>query len=288
MSKTSSLIILKILFLISLFVLVNGLMIGIRGKLNKDILESKNIIASKKGAIGRLLEHLNAQYKNSRVYKWIDNYLLKAGNPLNLTPASYITLKIVLTVLIPVYAYMNYHEFSMSFLGFLTGLFVIDIMILIEKKGRKEQILEDLPDVVDSLKLQVSSGVPLASAVQELYKIPKNKSFSKRLEKLSATYSITKDMSIAVEEFKKYFDMVEIEGLCLTLEQNETTGSSLGLLKNQSEILQANHIFKIQKDTKKKEYIVIFSMILILINIASIILYPIVSQINQSLKSIFS
>jgi methionyl-tRNA synthetase len=95
-------------------------------------------------------------------------------------------------------------------------------------------------------------------------------------------------MSLAVNEFKKHFDMVEIEGLCLTLEQNETTGSSLGLLQNQSEILQANHIFKIQKDTKKKEYIVIFSMILILINIASVILYPIVSQINQSLKTIFS
>lgn len=261
---------------------------SLREKLNKDILEAKNITVSKKGAIGQLLEYLNVQYKNSNVFKWTDNYLLKAGNPMNISPASYFALKIVLAVLIPIYAYMNYHDFWMTFLGFLTGLFVIDVMILIEKKSRKEQILEDLPDVVDSLRIQVSSGVPLASAVQELYKIPRNKSFSKRLEKLSATYSITKNMGFAVGEFKKHFDMVEIEGLCLTLEQNEATGSSLGLLENQSQILQANHIFKIQKDTKKKEYIVIFSMILILINIASIILYPIVSQINQSLKSIFS
>lgn len=282
------LIILKLILLIVLFIQVYILIIKLRGKVNKDIQEAKNVLVSKKGWFGRLIEYLDTKFNHYSYFKKVEDYLLKAGNPLNLTPVSYTFYKALLTVIIPVYAYINYKNFQMTFLGFLTGLFVLDIIIFIEKRSRKEQILNDLPDVIESLKIQVLSGIPLTSAIQEIYKIPQNKNFSKLLEMLAARYSVTKDMSLAVDEFRKHFDMVEIEGLCLTLEQNETTGSSLGLLENQSQILHANYIFKIQRDTKKKEYIVIFSMVLILINIASVIFYPILSQINESLKSIFS
>lgn len=284
----SILLILKVVFFIIIFTQVYYLLIKLRGRINRDIQEAKNISSSRKWIIGRFFDYLDSQYNNLAIYNRINDYLLKAGNPLNLTPTSYIFLKIVLSIAIPFYAYINYKNFEMTFLGFLTGLFVLDVIILIEKQNRKQQILNDLPDIIDSLKIQVSSGVPLTAAIQELYKIPKNKNFSKLLEHMTARYSLTKDMTLAVEEFRKHFDMVEIEGLCLTLEQNEATGSSLALLENQSQILHANHIFKIQRDTKKKEYLVIICMILILINIASVILYPIVSQINQSLKSIFS
>lgn len=289
MRKIESLLLLfKFILFLALFIQIYYLLIKLRGKLNRDIQEARNVSVSQKGIVGRFFEYLDKRYKDISIYKRIDNYLLKAGNPLDLTPMKYIVFKIMLSVFIPIFAYINYKDFQMTFFGFLTGLFVIDIMIYIEKNNRTEQILSDLPDVIDSLKIQVSSGIPLTSAVQELYKIPQNKEFSRLLEKMSATYSITKDMNLAVDEFKKHFDMVEIEGLCLTLEQNELTGSSLGLLENQSQILQSNYIFKIQKETKKKEYIVIFTMILILVNIASIILYPIVSQVNQSMKSIFN
>lgn len=268
--------------------MVYSLMIRFQGNFDKDILEAKNASYAKKGFFGRLFEYWGNKYKDTPHYKSLDNYLLKAGNPLNLTPPTYVFLKVLLTVFVPIYAYMNYKSFQMTILGLLTGLFVIDLIIFIEKRNRTNEILNDLPDVIDSLKIQILSGIPLTSAIMELYKIPKNKSFKRLLELLAARYSITRDMSLAVNEFRKHFDMVEIEGFCLTLEQNEQTGSSLGLLENQSQILQANYIFKIQRDTKKKEYIVIFCMILILVNIASIILYPIISQINQSLNTIFS
>ena len=182
-------------------------------------------------------------------------------------------------ILIPIYAYINYKNFIMPFFGLITGFFVLDVIILVEKSNRKNRILSDLPDVIDSLNVQVSSGLPLTASIQELYKIPKDKEFSRLLELLSANYSITKDMQKSVDEFRRYFDMVEIEGLCLTLEQNEITGSSLRLLENQSQVLQANYFLKIQREKKKKEYVVIFCMILILINIATVILYPIVSQL---------
>jgi len=282
------LFLIKIILFVIIFIQIFYLLINLRGKFNKDIQEAKDMSYDKRGLLGRIFKDFSNKFVDNNYYKNLENYLLKAGNPLNLTPIIYVFLKILLTLLIPIYAYINYQNFQMTFLGLLTGFFVLDIIILIEKRNRRVEILNDLPDVIDSLRIQVLSGIPLTSAIQELYKIPKNKSLKRLLELLSARYSITKDMTMAVEEFRRNFDVVEIEGLCLTLEQNETTGSSLGLLQNQSEILQANYIFKIQKDTKNKEYIVIFAMILILVNIASIILYPIISQINQSLKTIFS
>lgn len=282
------LLILKLLLFILLFLQVYQMLISLRSDFNKDIQEAKNAEYISKKPVNNFITYIEGKYKNNTYYLKINDYLLKAGNPLNLTPTTYMIFKLVLTLIIPLYAYMNYKNFQMTLLGFLTGFFVIDVLIMIEKRNRAAQIISDLPDVVDSLKIQVLSGIPLNSAVLELHKIPKNKNFREHLKMLAARYSITKDMSSAVAEFRKNFDMVEIEGLCLTLEQNETTGSSLGLLENQSQILQANYIFKIQKDTKKKEYLVIICMILVLINIASIILYPIISQINQSLKTIFS
>ena len=278
----------KILIFIALSVQIYFLIVKIRGNTNKNIQEAKNIQYSKKSLISLLLEYLNTNYKESRIYKRIDIFLLKAGNPMNITPAIYIFIKLILMILIPVYAYINYKNFIMPLFGLITGFFVLDIIIIIEKNNRKIRILNDLPDIIDSLKIQVSSGVPLTASIQELYKIPRDKEFSKLLQLLSARYSLSKDMDSAIAEFKKHFDMIEIEGLCLTLEQNEKTGSSLQLLENQSEVLQSNYFMKIQRETKKKEYVVIVCMILILMNIATVILYPIVSQINQSLDSIFS
>lgn len=209
--------------------------------------------------------------------------LAQAGHPrfIGQTPAHFYAAKLLFALILGI-------RFGTGgILPFLTyaavGFFLPDFLLRMAIRRRHEQILEQLPQMLDFMAVALSSGsggIPAALAA-----LPHRLSGPLREEvvRLSAEYALTMDLPRALAAFAQRIGMEEIDHFCLALRQAEVTGRVRRLLTSQSEALK----LRLEADRRRQlatraNFLPIVSVLMVL-NIMLIIGLPLMFELTSNL-----
>ena len=225
--------------------------------------------AVKGGGTLSLAERLLGWYGNRAE---IGYRLARAGHPkyLGQTPAHFYASKLVLALACALF--FGQSGWSLLFYG-LGGFFAPDALIWLGEKKRREQMLEELPDMLDFLRKSLSSGAQLP---QTLAILPDRLQGPLREEvvRLGAHYNLTMDLDAALEEFSRRVTLDEVDNMILALKQGEQTGKIKKLLGQQYEMLKSRMSSDLQKSTKNRANFLPLVSVLMVANIMLLVVTP--------------
>lgn len=205
-------------------------------------------------------------------YESIRKYLKKFGNPLGLTPAGYILLKVLIAVIFML-SFILSKAYVFGIIVAAIGYYTPDIICIIKDKEDMKIIKFELKNIYDSINMQMAAGVFIGKALTECYLIASNKRFKKRLAVLSAEINITQNIDAALTNFSENFNSEEIKNFVLTIKQSLQTGQSKQQIEDMSEELSEMNLIAVQESTKRIDDTVTFIELLIFLGILLSTLY---------------
>lgn len=205
-----------------------------------------------------------------------------------LTP-KIVGIKVFLTIMLFIGGANNYGSFSMGFIFALIGFFLPDIYLHISNESKKNKILLDLFNIVECLKLQLSSGIALKEALREIAVLCIDNDFRGAIQEMSLRYELSEyNINFAVMGLKKDYPYKEIELFASSLEGQVHNLGGHDNFNNLSELLKERYLSNIEDNTNLKVFFIVISVIIILINLAILGSFPIIVEIMQNFEQIFS
>jgi len=167
--------------------------------------------------------------------------------------------------------------------GLLHGLKII-------KKGmRKKQILLDLLNISECLRVQLSSQIPLGNALKTLPELCENKEFASLITNVYLEYELSKFVISDAGEFLiNRFNYPEMRLFISALNQQIQGTSAIEAFDNLMSVLREKYVEFLEDSTKSKMTIMTMGVFVIVLNIAAVGIYPVAAEafnaINVMLK----
>ena len=279
----------NVYLLIPLFLVCYFLVIKIDAKNKKEILYG--IKQSRKQKLFNKFIAEEYKLKSGMASGFLEktrDMLYKQGCPLGLKVFSYYMVKLALFLLLFILGTINYKSLVMGVILGFAGFYAVNIYIYLNSLRRNSLIRYDLLNVVDSLYLQMSANVTLKDSLRGLHEVCKDKDLKHALIVLAGKYQLSKfNIEHAAEEFKKNFDILEIDMFAAALKQQISQGSSLEVLGNLSDILRDGYIDRLNLNTKGKVLLITLGVVIILVNIILLTFFPIFVDISSNMREIF-
>lgn len=196
--------------------------------------------------------------------------------------------------------------FYTFFIGFFISLlngegllssFIFGIVFLLiflgyraaKKNFIKKQVLQDLLNVSECLRVQISSQITLGSALRALPELCINKEFGSLLTNIYLEYELSKYLIIeSGNALIDRFNYPEIRIFISAVNQQIQGTSAVEAFDNLIEVLKEEYIQFMEDTTKSKMAIMTIGVFIIVINIAIIGVYPVaveaLNAINIMLK----
>lgn len=235
---------------------------------------------------------LNIFLKSKKGYFSFDrirNFLISRGNPLNLSPISYLVIKFLLTILLfSIFISKNPTPLSILIQSLFTvlGFFLIDICYTISNISDSKEIRYDLPYAYDTLCLQNTAGVFIGNALKDLYMIVKNKRLKKALTELSAEIIFTNNIDKALDNFSLKFHSSYIDTFVMTIKQILLTGKAQDILEDISDGIKYENLTDSKKITNKIENHISLTEFLLYFGFTIIVIFSLIVLIKANIKNI--
>ena len=155
----------------------------------------------------------------------------------------------------------------------------------IQNNSIKKQVLQDLLNVVECLRVQISSGISLDIALRNIQNLCKNRSFSQELANLYLEYQLSKfTVNNSAKELQRKFDYPEIRMFVSAINQQTQSTSALEAFDNLLEVLKDKYIGYMEDVTRSKSVIMIMGVCIVVMNLAAMSVYPLIMEANEALK----
>lgn len=155
---------------------------------------------------------------------------------------------------------------------------------LLEKK-RKRMIGYYGYKIFKFLMNQTSSGIKVSDALQGLYRIVKDKDLRRHLIEVSACYGQTANLHESLNHLKFTYKGVEVDTLCVAIEQGIDTGSNYETLVKMEGLLFKKYLYQIKQDSvlRKKRGLLaaLYLCIIVVLMVGIPILMDMVSAFNK-------
>ncbi len=173
--------------------------------------------------------------------------------------------------------------FSIIAIGLLYGL------RFIKKGAKKKQVLCDLLNISECLRVQISSQIPLSNALRTLPELCENKELSVLINNVYLEYELSKFTIIdSGNTLIDKFNYPEIRIFISALNQQIQSTSAVEAFDNLIAMLREKYIEFLEDSTKSKMAIMTMGVFIIVLNIAAIGIYPVAVEtfyaINIMLK----
>lgn len=224
---------------------------------------------------------------NKNTLENIREKLRRAGNPLSLTPETYILTRIGLFIFAIFYIFLVGMKGAQAVLFAIVAFFALDIYIYFEQKDREETFRNEMPEIVDMFELGAAADVPMEDVFLIAAESAESKEVKKELAKLSAEYFITRDKEVCLKRFCKNVGLPEVNVLSMALLQGERTGRTLDILSSLSSSLFNTATAKIVRQDKMTDYKVLAAIFVLMASVVMLYMYPYFTNLEGGLKSIF-
>lgn len=171
--------------------------------------------------------------------------------------------------------------------GFITYLIIIGFEV-IRKNSKKKAVLQDLLNVSECLRVQISSNISLSIALRNIPQLCKDKEFSLELTNLYLEYELSKfTINNSSSDLIRKFNYPEIRMFISAINQQTQHTSALEAFDNLIEILKEKYIEYMEENTRTKSLIMIIGVCIVVFNIAAMSVYPIVIEAGEAIKVMF-
>lgn len=174
----------------------------------------------------RFYEEISEKLKESKLGYFnserIEKFLKKNGNE-SLTPEKFIIYKFVFSILSLVFFTKEVTLF-IGLISIIPSFFIIDLVIILENKRQETDILVELFNVCDSLRIQMKGGIHITDALSECYLISRNKRLKKAFERVESILFMEHDLEKALLEFREHFNNQYVDSFVVAILQSEKTG----------------------------------------------------------------
>ncbi|MBN2794849.1 MAG: type II secretion system F family protein [Clostridia bacterium] len=134
---------------------------------------------------------------------------------------------------------------------------------------------------------QISSGIRVSDAILNMYKVVHPSPLRNALIDVAAHYSQTSDLKSALDHLKKKFKGLEVDTLCLAIEQGIQTGSNEDTLHKMENLLFKRYMFQIKSDTKLKRKRGVIAVMFLAAIIVLMIVVPVSIDMFNAFNQIF-
>lgn len=134
---------------------------------------------------------------------------------------------------------------------------------------------------------QISSGILVSDALQSMFLIVRDLKLKNCLIEVSAYYAHTTDLNSALMILKDSYTGVEVDTLCVAIEQGIQTGGNFETLIKMEELLFKKYIFQIKHDTELRKKRGILAVLLLCMVIVLMVAIPIAMDILEAFDQIF-
>jgi hypothetical protein len=198
------------------------------------------------------------------------------------------TAKIIYSSFVIFVAILAGNNLMKSFLfGVITYLIIISFEI-IRKNTRKKEVLQDLLNVSECLRVQLSSNISLGIALRNISELCKNKELSIELTNLYLEYELSKfTISNSANDLISKFNYPEMKMFISAINQQSQHTSALEAFDNLIEVLQERYIEYMEENTRTKSLIMIFGVCIVVFNIAAMSVYPVIIEAGEAIQVMF-
>lgn len=181
----------------------------------------------------------------------------------------------------------GYKILSAIFLGAITIVFVYGIK-KVKQKFCKKQVLQDLLNISECLRVQISSQIPLGTALKSLSELCVNLEFKGLVTNMYLEYELSKFIIMdSAEAMLKKFNYPEIRIFISSLNQQIQGTSAIEALDNLISVLKEEYIEFLEENTKNKIAIMVIGVFFIVLNIAALGVYPIAVEAFNAMNVMF-
>lgn len=225
----------------------------------------------------------------SKYVNKIESKLFNLGFPYKLTTKKYLAIKYMLSILIFLVSYFNYQSFKVPCILLIITFLIPNYLVYSYIRKERNILISELRNIVNSMIICLSSYTPLKETLILTVAGIKYKRFKQAYEtfvneyKMNG-YKLNAPSRILESKFKNY----ELSLFLGTLLQGEKEGNLLEGLEKYKDTLELNYFKYLKQKADRNLLYVTLGTILSLINIVSIVMYPILVQVLENLQLIFS
>lgn len=158
----------------------------------------------------------------------------------------------------------------------------------LKEKQRKKVIEFNGYKIFKFIMNQISSGILISDAIKSMYKIVDDSNLKQCLIDVSAYYSKTTDLKKSLDILKTAYKSMEVDTLCIAIEQGIYTGSNYETLKRMESLLFKKYIYQIKHETKLRKKRSILSVLLLCMIMILMVAIPVVLDMMNAFNQIFN
>lgn len=183
---------------------------------------------------------------------------------------------------------LNYSNKLVALVIWFISFFYLDYMIYSFKKSENILIINELKGLVNSLTICLSAHTMLKDALDISVKSLGYKRLREELQKFVRSYEVYGyDIQKASNVLDGKFESYELDMFIGILKQSEKEGNVLENLEKFSTILDLSYFKYLKRQSAKRLFSMTLGTVLLLVDIALIVMYPIFVQVIQNLQTIF-
>lgn len=172
---------------------------------------------------------------------------------------------------------------------------IIGLLLLANYSQHKRRVIRKKKKVIGYygykifkfLMNQTSSGIKVSDALQGLYQIVDDKELRRNLIEVSACFGHTADLHQALNLLKSNYNGIEVQTLCVAIEQGIDTGSNYETLIKMEGLLFKKYIYQIQKDTVLRKKRGVLATLYLCIVVVLLVAVPVVMDMLTAFNKIF-
>lgn len=270
------------LFFLLEILIYNLIVFSLVTKKNKSIFDKQRIFTN-----SRIKTNSNNIIIN--LVKKKEELLKKLDFPYKLTIKKYIFIKYFFSIIIFIFAIINYKNFKIPTTLFLISFFLPNYLIYSFKKKENIMLISEIKNLTSNLILIFSSNVPIRDMFSLSLISLKTTRFKKEYEHFIYNYEHNGySLKNALKRLESKFDSYELSLFINTILDLEKQGNIKEGLEKFLQTIELSYFKYLKRKQENRLLYVVFGTVLILINITLIIMYPIFMQVINNLGIIFT
>lgn len=266
------------------------IIIGIFGILTNNMMKSEEVNAKTTALADISKQMLTNSMKKSLIkafnYNELELYINRTGLKYmtneKLTPLTYTIFKIVFAILFMIIGFQN--SILLGLLLPLVGYFMLDIIADISNRSDNVNMLEDIKNVYDVLRIQTKAGVYIASIITDCYLVVQNKRLKKAFLRLTSNIAAKNDIETSLDEFRNRFDNEYINTLVVVIKQSMETGQAAKSFDDIRAQITDIEVAMIEAEKNRIRTMIIVCQVLLYVSIIAVSLFVAVQALSSGIK----
>lgn len=238
----------------------------------------ENVKAVAKSILLHSMQVSKSSYFNyERLEMFIKEYGVAYMMYESINPVMYIIIKILIGIFLAVLVMTQVSSVLLFVITFSFGFFLVDILVRRNNDSDNKDMMADIANTYDVLKIQMRAGVFITDAIYFCYQNCSNKRLKDGFLGLYLDIKSSNNVVEALRNFNSKFKNNNISTLCAVLEQSLATGQSADILDNITKknvdiqkLLNEQYRRKIEGKYHKLGILIVLGMFAVIFYMASI------------------